>query len=78
MIKIKKVDKHSVGKCYICKQEHFRENTEEWVYHVSIGVVCKKHPGVMSWYSNLLKNTKQELEEIGITFPQSEVNDAEN
>ena len=58
---MKELSKESVGKCVICKKEHIRENVEDWVYHVSRGVVCRSHPGVTEWYNDLLNRADVEL-----------------
>jgi hypothetical protein len=60
--------RESVGICVICKTEHFRDNTEDWVYHDSVGVVCKKHPGVMNWYNALIDVATEMLRKQGIVF----------
>jgi len=64
-------NRESVGKCYVCKVELFRDEFAKWVYHTSIGVVCKHHHGVVDWYSGLLKETTKSLESSGIIFPES-------
>ena len=41
-------------RCILCGKIHTRKNTQDWVYHVSRGVLCRNHPGVMDWYNDLL------------------------
>ena len=60
----KQENRESVGYCYVCKKERFRDESELWVYHVSVGVVCKHHHGVMIWYNELLTQTKRTLDQM--------------
>lgn len=46
--------KEYIGKCYICKKEHFRD-IDTWYFHDSVGPVCKLHHGVEEWYNKLLE-----------------------
>jgi len=60
----KQENRESLGYCYVCKKERFRDEYESWVYHVSVGVVCKHHPGVMAWYNELLKQADTFLDQM--------------
>jgi len=57
-----------VGNCFICKKALFREDNNweklSWVYHKSIGVICKHHNGVESWYNEKITELQKELELI--------------
>lgn len=54
-----------VGYCQICGSELFDgEESAKWVYHVSRGLVCRHHPGVMEWYNALLKQAEEDLRKI--------------
>jgi len=41
--------------CSVCKKQHKRHETDKYVYHSSVGVVCIDHKGVKEWYEKLLK-----------------------
>lgn len=60
--------KESVGHCFVCHTELFREDFGSWVYHSSVGAVCKKHPGVKEWYNKLLEESLKEARDSGILF----------
>ena len=56
-----------VGFCVICGKVLLDgDDAANWVYHVSRGLVCRCHPGVMEWYDKLLKDTEEELREKGV------------
>lgn len=57
---------NQVGPCKICGTSHLREDTRDWVYHESIGVVCTKHHGVREWYQGLLDKANDKLKREGV------------
>lgn len=69
-----KIQAESVGHCYVCKAELFRNDVRDdtsskkeeitWVYHYSVGFVCIRHHGVREWYENKVKETEKELAKI--------------
>jgi hypothetical protein len=56
----------TVPPCCICKKVWQRKDYEQWVYHVSRGVVCRKHPGVMDWYNETLRKANEKLLADGV------------
>ncbi len=58
--------RESVGTCYVCKKERFKDESSTWVYHQSVGIVCVHHHGVKQWYNDLLKSAENELKQKGI------------
>jgi len=43
--------------CYVCGKVWMRGDSG-WVYHDSVGVVCRDHHGVKEWYSEMLRSTE--------------------
>lgn len=42
------------GICYVCKNTLFQDESFLWVYHESVGLVCKRHPGVIDWHRDIV------------------------
>jgi len=59
-----KLENEELEPCVICGKVWKRKETEHYVYHVSRGVVCQRHPGVMEWYYDLLEKASKELENV--------------
>jgi len=51
----------TIGPCCICGDWHIRQDTADYVYHQSVGVVCVKHHGVKEWYNKLLTEAAAEF-----------------
>jgi hypothetical protein len=52
--------------CHICGKIWKRKDVAHWLYHESIGVVCRHHHGIQEWYDNLLKEIKEKLIKDGV------------
>jgi hypothetical protein len=48
-------------KCVMCGKTHKRKDTHLWVYHISKGVLCRNHHGVMEWYNDLLEKAGKDV-----------------
>ena len=45
--------KNELLTCFVCHKQHKRSDTDQYVYHDSVGVVCLSHHGVEKWYKEL-------------------------
>lgn len=50
----KDMGKENLPPCKICKKVWKREETDKYVYHESVGIVCRHHHGVQQWYDELI------------------------
>ena len=55
--------------CIVCKKPIIRE-INNWVYHDSVGVVCRHHQGVEAWYIELLHAARKKEEQMGTIFSE--------
>jgi len=46
----------NLSPCVKCNKIWKRKDTDKYVYHSSVGVVCVDHKGVKEWYNKLLNN----------------------
>ena len=55
-----------ISPCKICGKVWKRKDVSHWLYHNSIGVVCRHHHGVQKWYDDLLKEANDQLIKDGV------------
>lgn len=55
-----------LGPCRICGDWHIQQDTADYVYHQSMGIVCAKHHGVKEYYEKLISEANQTLKNEGI------------
>lgn len=56
--------------CFVCKKVWQRKDTDKYLYHESIGVVCQHHHGAQKWYDDLLKEMNDKLVKDGVIIQE--------
>ena len=58
------LSKEFITPCIICHKSWQRRDVDKYVYHISMGVVCRHHHGVKEWYDGIIAEADKKLARI--------------